>query len=116
MRFLVDENVGPTVARWLATNGHDVFSVYEQARGSDDAAVLGKAHGEQRILITGDKDFGDKVYRQHLPHCGIVLLRLEDERSSAKIATLRKLLDNHATALENRFVVVTEKQVRFAAP
>jgi len=43
MRFLVDENVGPIVARWLRQQGHDVFSVYEQARGMDDDDILAKS-------------------------------------------------------------------------
>jgi hypothetical protein len=32
MRFLVDECTGPAVARRLRELGHDVFSIYEQAR------------------------------------------------------------------------------------
>jgi predicted nuclease of predicted toxin-antitoxin system len=27
MRFLVDECIGPTVARWLRAQGHTVFSI-----------------------------------------------------------------------------------------
>jgi len=33
MRFLVDECTGPKVARWLEEKNHEVFSVYDQARG-----------------------------------------------------------------------------------
>jgi predicted nuclease of predicted toxin-antitoxin system len=36
MRFLVDECTGPGVARWLTQQGHDVFSVFDDARGGDD--------------------------------------------------------------------------------
>ena len=60
MRFLVDECTGPTVARWLEERGHDVFSVYDDASGIEDAEVLRRAHEEERILITSDKDFGEK--------------------------------------------------------
>src|SRR5687767_2878931 len=56
MRLLVDECTGPAVARWLRGRGHDVFSVYEEARGMDDVSVLAKAAAEQRVLITNDKD------------------------------------------------------------
>jgi predicted nuclease of predicted toxin-antitoxin system len=52
MRFLVDECTGPTVARWLEERGHDVFSVYDDASGIEDAEVLRRAHEEERILIT----------------------------------------------------------------
>ena len=60
MRFLVDECTGPVVARWLSSRSHDVFSVFDDARGMTDDEVLAKAIAEQRILITNDKDFGEK--------------------------------------------------------
>ncbi|MGQ9628189.1 MAG: DUF5615 family PIN-like protein [Anaerolineae bacterium] len=114
MRFLVDECTGPAVARWLHEQKHEVFSVYEEARGIDDDDVIAKAFAENWILITNDKDFGEKVYRERRPHKGVVLLRLEDERAVNKIAVLRRLLEGYAGQLANQFVVVTERQVRFA--
>ena len=114
MRFLVDECTGSLVATWLAENGHEVFSVYDEARGSTDDEILTKAYTETWILITNDKDFGELVFRERRPHHGVVFLRLDDERSIAKIATLEKLLENYAERLPDRFVVVTDNQVRFA--
>lgn len=113
MRFLVDECTGPAVARWLRAQKHEVFSVYEEARGMDDDEVIAKAFAEDWILITNDKDFGEKVYREQRPHKGVVLLRLEDERAANKILALRRLLEGYAGQLANQFVVVTERQVRF---
>jgi predicted nuclease of predicted toxin-antitoxin system len=114
MRFLVDECTGPAVARWLLDRGFEVFSVYDEARGISDDVVLGKAFAESWILVTNDRDFGNKVFRERRPHCGVVFLRLEDERAANKIETLRRLLIDYGDRLANRFVVVTEKQVRFA--
>ena len=113
MRFLVDECTGPAVAQWLRERQHDVFSVYEEARGMDDDAIVQKAFAEDRILITNDKDFGEKVYRERWPHKGVILLRLEDERATSKIDAVRRLL-NYADRLADHFVVVTETRVRFA--
>ena len=92
MRFLVDECTGPAVARWLREQGHDVFSVFEKARGIDDDNVIQKAFSENWILITNDKDFGEKVFREQRQHKGVVLLRLDDERAARKIDTLQRLL------------------------
>lgn len=114
MRFLVDECTGPAVAEWLRNQNHHVFSVYEEARGMDDEDVIRKAFSEGWVLITNDKDFGEKVFREQHPHKGVIFLRLEDERNSQKIETLRKLIEKYADHLPNRFVVVTETQVRFA--
>jgi predicted nuclease of predicted toxin-antitoxin system len=114
MRFLVDECTGPAVAAWLRQHNHDVVSVYEQAQGSADDIVIQSARDEDRILITNDKDFGEKVYRDKRSHRGVILLRLEDERSVSKIAVLSHLLDSHGGRLQGSFVVVSEQRVRFA--
>lgn len=114
MRFLVDACTGPLTARWLREQQHDVFSVYDEDPGMDDTAIIQKAIDENWILITNDKDFGEKVYREGYAHHGVILLRLDDERASNKIAVLERLLAQYADMLSNHFVVVTEKRVRFA--
>lgn len=112
MRFLVDECTGPVVARWLRGHGHEVFSVYESARGEEDERVLQKAFDENWILITNDKGFGERAYRLAQPHRGIVLLRLRDERPIAKIRALERVLAAHADQLPDSFVVVTAEHIR----
>lgn len=114
MRFLVDECTGPKVADWLRGHGHEIFSVYDEARGMDDGDIIRKADAESWILITNDKDFGEKVYRERRPHRGVIFMRLEDERAANKIEVLRRLLESYADKLTDRFVVVTETRVRFA--
>ncbi len=47
MRFLVDECTGPAVARWLRDQSHEVFSVYEGARGGPGDA--GEAGGYESL-------------------------------------------------------------------
>jgi len=87
MRFLVDECTAPAVARWLRRQGHKVFSVYEEACGMEDEDIIRKAFAEDWILVTNDKGFGEKVYRERHPHKGVVLLRLDDERAGNKVET-----------------------------
>lgn len=114
MRFLVDESTGPSVAEWLSTEGHEVFSVYDSARGMPDDEIVKKAFDENWIVITNDKDFGEQAYREQKPQHGIILLRLDDERAKSKIEVLKRLLKSHADSLPGQFVVVTEKNIRFA--
>jgi len=114
MQFLIDECTGPAVARWLREQGHAVFSVFEQARGMDDDDIVEKAHNENRILITNDKDFGEKIYRDRKPHKGVILLRLDDERAKSKIRVIQRLLENYSDRLQDNFIVATEQRVRIA--
>jgi predicted nuclease of predicted toxin-antitoxin system len=114
MRFLVDECTGSKVANWLRDENHEVFSVFDEARGITDDEVLAKAFSENWVLITNDKDFGEMVFRERRKHHGVIFLRLDDERATNKIEVLRRLLENYAEKLPKQFVVATETQVRFA--
>ena len=114
MRLLVDECVGPTVARRLREEGHEVFSVFDGARGATDEDIVRKAYRENWILITNDKDFGEKVFREGRPHSGTVLLRLREERPARQLRTILRVVRLYADRLAGRFSVVTEDGVRFA--
>ena len=116
MRFLVDECAGPGLARWLRQQEHDVFSVFDQARGISDDEVLQIALESERILITLDKDFGEKIFREKRIHHGVILLRLNDERSPSKTAAMERLLTGFAARLDGQFVVVTDTRVRISTP
>ncbi len=114
MRFLVDECTGSKVAKWLREQNHEVFSVFDEARGLTDDEVIERAFTEDWILVTNDKDFGEMVFRERRKHKGVIFLRLEDERAANKIVVLQRLLENHAEKLPEQFVVATETRVRFA--
>jgi len=112
MRFLVDECTGPAVSQWLRLKNHDVVSVFDEIRGTDDRNVIQKAFEQNRILITNDKDFGELVFREKRPHKGVILLRLEDERPANKIAVLQRLIEKYEKSIPENFIVVTETTVR----
>ena len=114
MRFVVDECTGPAVASWLRSVGHDVLSIYDDARRMADEDILPLAVREDRIIVTNDKDFGDLVYALGMEHQGIILLRLGDERAPSKIAAMARLLDEHADQIAGHFVVVTESTIRIS--
>jgi predicted nuclease of predicted toxin-antitoxin system len=115
MNFVVDECTGPSVARSLRLASHDVLSIFDDARGSDDDQVLALAYAESRVLITSDKDFGELIFREKRPHHGVVLLRLNDQSSANSIAALERLF-LHGHVLLDQFTVVTESGIRVAQP
>lgn len=114
MQFLVDECTGPAAARWHERAGHDVVSVYDKLRGAEDSTLMELALREERILITNDKGFGEKVFRDGRLHHGVLLLRLEDERPQTKIAALERVLQEYGEELSGRFAVVTERAIRIS--
>ena len=111
MRFLIDECTGPSVARWLRSIGHDALGVTESMPGEDDQRVMEFARRESRVLITNDKDFGELVFKHSLEHFGVVVLRLKDESSSAKIAAVERVLSLYGDQLASAFLKVPESKI-----
>jgi len=112
MKFLVDERVGSSVARWLRQKSFDVILIYDDFRGISDNEVLDKAFLENIILITSDKDFGEMIFKIKKQHCGVVLLRLSDESLSSKISVLGGILEDYVQDIPGNFIVATEQAVR----
>ena len=112
MRVIVDECTGVVVARWLEGLGHDVLSIRDVSPRMQDVTILDRAARTDRIVITNDKDFGTLVYRDRLPHRGVILMRLPDARARTKIAALERALPQLSDDLSRCIVVVTETSVR----
>ena len=80
MRFKLDENVSPTIARLLSEAGHDAATVAEQGlAGAEDPDIASVCLGEGRILLTLDLDFAD--VRAYPPHRypGLIILRISSQ-------------------------------------
>jgi predicted nuclease of predicted toxin-antitoxin system len=102
MRFIVDESTGQGVANFLKALGHDVAVVAEEMLQAEDQDILARAVADARIVVTNDKDFGDLVFRNGLPHAGILLLRLVNESAANRIAVVKSVLEGHAADLPFR--------------
>jgi len=72
---------------------------------------------KERLLLTNDKDFGELVYRSGLPHRGVVLFRLRDERAANRVRMLREVLKLPQDKLtDNNFIVASESKIRVRQP
>jgi predicted nuclease of predicted toxin-antitoxin system len=112
MKFLVDESAPARIAEFLRSQGHDVTRVgTDYAQGLPDEDVLALSHSEQRVLVTNDSDFGELIFKQGLPHSGVIFFRLGYAPMETRIALLERVLRDHAGEL-GRFIVVTRTQIR----
>ncbi len=57
MKLLADENFPPSLISYLQKLRHHVKRIQRSARGISDISVRGRAFGENRTVITFDKDF-----------------------------------------------------------
>lgn len=114
MRFLADENCDHCVVRALRVAGHDVRALAEETRRSDDTAVIALADGEQRILLTEDKDFGWLAFVAGAAHAGVILIRYAGSERRALGSAVVDLVAQHGSMLDGAFVVVQPGQVRIS--
>lgn len=76
MNLVADESIdGPIVER-LRASGFEVVAVADVSPGLGDDEVLSLANDRQAVLLTGDKDFGDLVFRLGRVSAGVILVGL----------------------------------------
>lgn len=63
MRYLADESVERQIVDALRQAGYEVDYIAKIAPGADDSDWLARVNRQESVLITGDKDFGELVYR-----------------------------------------------------
>jgi predicted nuclease of predicted toxin-antitoxin system len=112
VNLFADESVeGPVVDR-LRLDAHEVVYVAELTPSVVDDEVLQQANARGSVLVTGDKDFGELVFRQGLVHSGVVLLRLAGLANATKAEIVADVCRRHAAELIGAFTVITPGQVR----
>ncbi len=112
LKLLLDENIGKKTADFLLKLGYDIKLVAKDFKGAKDKDILKVAFQEKRIILTQDKDFCDLVFRDSLPCCGIILLRLNSYFLEAVNKILDLFLKSNKENLQNKFVVLTENSAR----
>lgn len=81
MRFLVDAQLPPAVARWLTEEGHDAQHVFDLGlHQATDRAIWAKARELTAAIITKDEDFVtlvtlDPAQAAQLSGCGLATRR-----------------------------------------
>jgi predicted nuclease of predicted toxin-antitoxin system len=112
VKFILDESVEYRLAGYLRAQGHDVTAIaHDYPGGLSDRDVLAIAQTEGRLLVTNDRDFGELIFRERLPSCGVILFRLLAATPERKMARLDVVLERHQADLD-QFIVVTDRRVR----
>lgn len=71
MKFLVDVNASGIVVDWFLERGHDLAEVAEKDPSMGDERILQWAVREQRIIVTTDQDFEQRIWREGKDHRGV---------------------------------------------
>lgn len=86
MRLLLDTCVSGLAAQELEAAGHEVLWAGNWAEDPGDAEILERAHREERVLVTLDKDFGELAVVRGVEHSGILRLVNFPARKQAEVS------------------------------
>jgi predicted nuclease of predicted toxin-antitoxin system len=114
--FVADENVESAIVRRLRDEGHDVIWIAESDPGTTDDSVLAIAQAQARLLITGDTDFGEIVFRQGRVSAGVLLLRLAGLAPEHKASIVSETVRKHLSEMTAAFSVIAPGQLRIRRP
>ena len=112
MRFLADECCDFAAVRSLRADGHDVLAVSEFQHRSVDKELMELALTDDRILLTEDKDFGDRVFRRERAIPGVVLTGIGPDHPALKAMRLAAAIERYGEGLFGRYTVIEEGRFR----
>lgn len=106
MRVMLDTCVWGKASAELGAAGHDVVWAGDWPVDPGDEEILARAHAEDRILVTLDKDFGEMAVTHGKPHSGI--LRLVNIAARRQAAVCVHVLSVHGEELLSGAIVTAE--------
>jgi predicted nuclease of predicted toxin-antitoxin system len=112
VRFFADESVDQPIVKSLRDKDYLVDYVTELSPGISDNEVLALAKEKDAILITGDKDFGNLIFRLGKSSAGIILYRLSGLSNNAKAALVLKVVEDYSEELAESFTIISIDQIR----
>jgi predicted nuclease of predicted toxin-antitoxin system len=100
MRFLVDAQLPPALARWLSARGHPADHVLDLGlAAASDRIVWQKAHDLGAAIVTKDEDFTGRV-RSEPGDPAVVWLRIGNSTRRTLLEWFERVLPQVVAALE----------------
>ncbi len=112
MNFIADENIDIEIIEILRKAGYTILSISEDFPGISDEEVLEITNNHRAILITGDKDFGELVFRRGKVTNGVVLTRVFGITQEAKARMILDVFINYANEFMGNFTVIGKNKTR----
>jgi predicted nuclease of predicted toxin-antitoxin system len=100
VRFLVDAQLPPALARWLVSRGHDAEHVADrELAAADDRTIWRHAAATGAIIVTKDEDFAlIRTMEQDGP--SVLWIRLGNTRRQELLNWFERILPDALNALE----------------
>ena len=91
MRFLVDAQLPPALAKWIADKGYSASAVRDQGlRNSDDGSIVNFSTASDWVVVTKDEDIVERALGRK-DGARAVWLRIGNSTNRAPFAWLESL-------------------------
>jgi predicted nuclease of predicted toxin-antitoxin system len=105
VKFIVDEQMPPAAAVWLAELGHDAIHVRDIGmRSAPDADIWAEANRTGATIVTKDRDF--VLRRSHVDGPPVIWVRLGNYRTGEFMRQFRRGWQATAPRLEEPFAIL----------
>jgi len=110
MRFLVDSNLSPALAKALSEAGHDAVHTREVSLAhAKDRVIFEYASEQQRTIVSSDTDFGTLLATLGATGPSVILLRRTVYRPKQQAVLLLNRLPDLTEALEQGAIVTFDQ-------
>ena len=100
MRFLVDAQLPPALAKWIAEKGYSASAVRDQGiRNSDDGSIVNFSTESDWVVVTKDDDIVERAIGRK-DGARVVWLRIGNSTNRALFAWLEPLWSEVVRQLE----------------
>lgn len=106
MQLFLDSCVWGFAAAELRERGHDVVWAGDWEEDPGDQEILARAHRDERVLITLDKDFGELSVVRNEPHSGIIRLVGFSAREQGRAC--QEVLERYADELRRGALITVD--------
>jgi predicted nuclease of predicted toxin-antitoxin system len=115
VKLLLDACVWGKATAELRAAGHDVVWAGDWTEDPGDEEILARAHSDERVLVTLDKDFGEMAVVRGKAHSGI--LRLVGIAAAKQAGYCMEVLERHSKELSSGAIITAETgRLRIRAP
>jgi predicted nuclease of predicted toxin-antitoxin system len=116
LRLICDQMVPASIVEWLreGPGRHKVITAHEKGWDAlSDDALIRRATGENRILVTMDKEFQSSHLYRICTHAGILVIRCQGQTRDECIEIVKKfLLSGHRSRCKHAIATLSTGSVR----
>jgi predicted nuclease of predicted toxin-antitoxin system len=111
LKFLLDVNIGTTIAHGLQNAGHDVVRAALSYPAWSDKDLLALAVKETRVVITEDSDFADLIFSFGVTSPpSLIYIRHDNEPQCSFLPRMDEIIST--ARLKDHIIVLTPTNTR----